>query len=73
MQTLDILALHMLVENLEPSKDSLNNADSRNKWLRQVCDYRPVVERILGHFNQDIENQEFHYGERCQRGIEKAR
>ncbi|XP_071137099.1 E3 ubiquitin-protein ligase rnf213-alpha-like [Mytilus edulis] len=72
-KTLDILALHLLVNNLEPNKEALNKPEPRTKWLRQVCDYRPVVERIFGHFSHDIENKEFQYGERCQKGIENAR
>ncbi|XP_052062680.1 E3 ubiquitin-protein ligase rnf213-alpha-like isoform X2 [Mytilus californianus] len=71
--TLDVLALHMLVDNLEPNRDALNKIETRTKWLRQVCDYRPVVERIIGHFMQDVENREYHYGDRCQKGIENAR
>ncbi|CAG2212879.1 RNF213 [Mytilus edulis] len=71
--TLDILALHMLIDHLEPSKESLNKPETRTKWLRQVCDYRPIIERIFGHFNQDTDRREFHYGKKCQRGIEQAR
>ncbi|XP_052062754.1 E3 ubiquitin-protein ligase rnf213-alpha-like isoform X2 [Mytilus californianus] len=71
--TLDVLALHMLVDNLEPNRDDLNKIETRTKWLRRVCDYRPVVERIIGHFMQDVENREYHYGDRCQKGIENAR
>ena len=70
---MDILALHMLVEQLEPRKEALNKPDTRTKWLRQVCDYRPIIERIFGHFNQDSENKDFYYGKKCQRGIEQAR
>jgi hypothetical protein len=72
-QILDILALHLLVEHLQPSKDTLKKTDSRTKWLRQVCDFRPVVERILGHVILDTENEEFQYGERCQKGVEQVR
>ncbi|VDI72431.1 Hypothetical predicted protein [Mytilus galloprovincialis] len=71
--TLDILALHMLIDHLEPSKESLNKPETRTKWLRKVCDYRPIIERIFGHFNQDTDRREFHYGKKCQRGIEQAR
>jgi hypothetical protein len=71
-QILDILALHLLVGHLEPS-NVLKDTDSRTKWLRQVCDFRPVVERILGHVILDTENEEFQYGEGCQKGVEQAR
>ncbi|XP_063441660.1 E3 ubiquitin-protein ligase rnf213-alpha-like [Mytilus trossulus] len=71
--TLDVLALQMLVDNLEPNSDALNQIETRTKWLRQVYDYRPVVERIIGHFMQDTQNREYHYGDRCQKGIESVR
>ena len=70
---MDILALHLLVEHLELSIDALKDTDRRTKWLRQVCDFRPVVERILGHVILDTEKEEFQYGERRQKGVERAR
>lgn len=61
------------MDHLEPNKEALNKQDTRTKWLRQVCDYRPIIERIIGHFNQDTENKEFHYGDMCKKGVEQAR
>ncbi|XP_052062678.1 E3 ubiquitin-protein ligase rnf213-alpha-like isoform X2 [Mytilus californianus] len=71
--TLDILALHMLIGKLEPNRDELNMTEGRTKWMRLMCDYRPVVERIFGHFNQELDDKCYQYGERCAKGIEEAR
>ncbi|XP_052086034.1 E3 ubiquitin-protein ligase RNF213-like [Mytilus californianus] len=71
--TLDILALQLLIDDLKPVKDALNKPEPRNKWLQKVCQYRPVVERIFGHFKQDVQNQELKYGEQCQQGLQQAR
>ena len=73
LASLDILALVLLVAQLKPNENVLNKTESRTKWLRQVCDYRPVIERILGRFSQDIENKEFGYGKRCQENVERTR
>jgi hypothetical protein len=73
LASLDILALVLLVSQLTPNEKVLNKTESRTKWLRQVCDYRPVIERILGQFSQDIENKEFGYGKRCQENVERTR
>ncbi|CAG2250091.1 RNF213 [Mytilus edulis] len=71
--TLDILALQLLIDDLKPVKDALNKPEPRNKWLQKVCQYRPVVERIFGHFKQDVQNQELKYREQCQQGLQQAR
>ncbi|CAC5361652.1 RNF213 [Mytilus coruscus] len=71
--TLDILALQLLIDDLRPARESLNKPETRNEWLQKVCQYRPVVERIFGHFKQDILNQEFIYEGRCQEGLNQAR
>ncbi|VDI37174.1 Hypothetical predicted protein, partial [Mytilus galloprovincialis] len=71
--TIDILALHMLMGKLEPHREELNMTEGRTKWMRLMCDYRPVVERIFGHFNQEFEDKDCQYGERCAKGIEEAR
>ena len=70
-QTLDVLAMYLLVKNLEPLKDQLNTQQNRMKWLKLVCDYRPVIERIVG-LNQ-TDNNDYMFGERCKTGIHKAR
>jgi hypothetical protein len=41
------------------------------KWLKLVCDYRPVIERIVG-LNQ-TDNNDYMFGERCKTGIHDAR
>lgn len=73
-QTLDILALHLMLEHLEPNKDALNKVTGRQEWLHKVHSYRPVVERILGSFNvlqDDIDDMAI--GRRCKTGVDKAR
>ncbi|XP_052239407.1 E3 ubiquitin-protein ligase rnf213-alpha-like [Dreissena polymorpha] len=39
--------LCLLIENLNPKSQELDNEDSRQKWLNKVYRYRPVVETIL--------------------------
>ncbi|CAC5393928.1 RNF213 [Mytilus coruscus] len=57
--TLDLMALHLLLKNLEPlSKENLNKPRGREQWIRFFCDYRPVVERIFGFFG---ENEQGHH------------
>lgn len=63
----------MLMGKLEPHREELNMTEGRTKWMRLMCDYRPVVERIFGHFNQEFEDKDCQYGERCAIGIEEAR
>ncbi|KAK3585578.1 hypothetical protein CHS0354_036765 [Potamilus streckersoni] len=46
--TLAILGLCMLIEQLKPPDNNyLNNAASRQEWLRKICNYRPVIEKGL--------------------------
>ncbi|KAK3098458.1 hypothetical protein FSP39_019662 [Pinctada imbricata] len=71
--TLDVLGLHLLLENLEPGKDALNGKPGRALWLRKVHLYRPVVERILGNFKVEINDASSTFGKRCREGIFKAR
>lgn len=74
MQTLDILGLHLLLKSLEPAKDSLNDQRGRQHWQRQVHKYRPVVERILGQFVQEVDPSGVEeFGRRCIEGIKEAR
>ncbi|XP_056014152.1 E3 ubiquitin-protein ligase rnf213-alpha-like isoform X2 [Ostrea edulis] len=72
--TLDILGLHLLLKSLEPAKDSLNDQRGRQHWQRQVHKYRPVVERILGQFVQEVDPSGVEeFGRRCMEGIKEAR
>lgn len=68
-QTLDLMGLHLLLNNLEPpSKDALNTPSSRKQWIKKMCDYRPVVERIFGYFQT-----EKHDSARCTQAVQTAR
>ncbi|KAJ8315842.1 hypothetical protein KUTeg_007992 [Tegillarca granosa] len=72
--TLDILALHLMLEQLEPNKDALNKATGRQEWLHKVHSYRPIAERILGSFTMfrdDIDDMAI--GRRCKNGVDEAR
>ncbi|CAG2250168.1 RNF213 [Mytilus edulis] len=71
--TLDIFALHMLVGQLDTGERTFDNLENRMIWLREVCEYRPVVERVFGHFHQDFKRKEKNYGTRSQKGIEEIR
>lgn len=73
LQTLDIFALHMLVGQLDPGKSTFDDPGNRKIWLREVCEYRPVVERVFGHFHQDCKRKEKKYGSRSQAGMEEIR
>lgn len=59
------------MKNLEPKRDELNHPTTRTQWLRQMCNYRPAVERIFGHFQQDTGDS--HYGEICKNTFEEIR
>ncbi|CAG2239384.1 RNF213 [Mytilus edulis] len=70
--TLDLMGLHLLLKNLEPpSKDALNKPSSRKQWIRVLCDYRPVVERIFGFFRENEQGHDF--SPRCTQAILTAR
>ncbi|XP_071122875.1 E3 ubiquitin-protein ligase RNF213-like [Mytilus edulis] len=71
--TLDILALQLLIDDLKPAINALNKEETRNEWLQKVCHYRPVVERIFGQSEQDTKNQEFQNEQRRQEGLRQAR
>ncbi|XP_062573630.1 E3 ubiquitin-protein ligase rnf213-alpha-like, partial [Saccostrea cucullata] len=72
--TLDILGLYLLLQSLEPGKDSLNDNRGRQYWQRQVLRYRPVVERILGQFVEDEDPSGVEqFGRRCREGSKEAR
>ncbi|XP_061169263.1 E3 ubiquitin-protein ligase RNF213-like isoform X1 [Saccostrea echinata] len=71
--TLDILGLYLLLQSLEPGKDSLNDYRGRQYWQKQVLKYRPVVERILGQFVQEVDPSGVEeFGRRCREGIKEA-
>ncbi|CAC5380698.1 RNF213 [Mytilus coruscus] len=70
--TLDLMGLHLLLKNLEPpSKEALNKPSSRKLWIRVLCDYRPVVERIFGFFRENEQGHDF--SPRCTQAILTAR
>ncbi|XP_052087598.1 E3 ubiquitin-protein ligase rnf213-alpha-like isoform X5 [Mytilus californianus] len=48
--TLDIQALTQLMDEVKPSREILSKKDSRKLWLRKVCEYRPVIERVVADF-----------------------
>ncbi|VDI16171.1 Hypothetical predicted protein, partial [Mytilus galloprovincialis] len=66
--TIDVFALHILLRKLEP-KGVLEEPTTRMQWLRNVCDYRLIVERIFSHLRQRIETIQHNYGERCAKGL----
>lgn len=74
-QTLDLMGLHLLLNNLEPpTKEALNTPSSRKQWIKKMCDYRPVVERIFGYFlteKHDLES--IPYSTRCTQAVQTAR
>ncbi|XP_061169274.1 E3 ubiquitin-protein ligase rnf213-alpha-like [Saccostrea echinata] len=71
---LDILGLYLLLQSLEPGKDSLNDHRGRQYWQKQVLKYRPVVERILGQFVQEVDPSGVEeFGRRCREGMKEAR
>ncbi|VDI21571.1 Hypothetical predicted protein, partial [Mytilus galloprovincialis] len=69
--TIDILALTLLMEDIKPSRDSLYNPEARAKWLRKVCEYRPVIERIFANFNMACNANDSYY-RRCEHAILKT-
>ncbi|XP_062600033.1 E3 ubiquitin-protein ligase rnf213-alpha-like, partial [Saccostrea cucullata] len=72
--TLDILGLYLLLKSLEPGEDSLNDNRGRQYWQKQVLKYRPVVERILGQFVQEVDPSGVEeFGRRCREGSKEAR
>ena len=68
LQTMDILALHQVVENLKLSKDQVNDTSSRHDWKRRVDKFTPVIERILFARGDD-----YQYGEECENALESLR
>ncbi|XP_060085808.1 E3 ubiquitin-protein ligase RNF213-like [Ylistrum balloti] len=68
--TLDVMGLRLLLEKLEPEKETLNRVQSRADWLQRVRRYRPVVERLLDMVHPEHTVQ---CGPRCVKGIQEAR
>lgn len=60
------------MEDIKPSRDSLYNPEARAKWLRKVCEYRPVIERIFANFNMAFNANDSYY-RRCEHAILKTR
>lgn len=67
------MALHLLIEQLNPGEGTFNDVSNGMLWLQKVCEYRPVVEMIFGHFHQDLERKEKNYGPNCRKAIKDIR
>ncbi|XP_052808603.1 E3 ubiquitin-protein ligase rnf213-alpha-like isoform X2 [Mya arenaria] len=46
-------ALRLLIENLNPKPQELNEEVQRGKWLHKVHLYRPVIEKVLNLHSED--------------------
>ncbi|XP_021342051.1 E3 ubiquitin-protein ligase rnf213-alpha-like, partial [Mizuhopecten yessoensis] len=71
--TLDVMGLRLLLEKLEPEKETLNKVASRAEWLQRVRHYRPVVERLLDMVRPGDDPEMAQCGPRCVKGIQEAR
>ncbi|XP_021363666.1 E3 ubiquitin-protein ligase rnf213-alpha-like isoform X2 [Mizuhopecten yessoensis] len=71
--TLDVMGLRLLLEKLEPEKETLNKVASRAEWLKRVRHYRPVVERLLDMVRPGYDPKMAQCGPRCVKGIGDAR
>ncbi|XP_033741837.1 E3 ubiquitin-protein ligase rnf213-alpha-like [Pecten maximus] len=71
--TLDVMGLRLLLEKLEPLKETLNKVVSRAEWLQRVRHYRPVVERLLDMVQSGHDLETVQCGPRCVKGILEAR
>ncbi|XP_069105343.1 E3 ubiquitin-protein ligase RNF213-like [Argopecten irradians] len=69
--TLDVMGLHLLLETLEPVKDTLNRERNRAEWLQRVRHYRPAVERLLDMVRPGQDPETIQCGPRCVKGIQK--
>ncbi|CAC5415235.1 RNF213 [Mytilus coruscus] len=72
-QTLDIFALTWLLQDLTPNQEELNKSGTRMKWFNRVARYRPIIERVIGHFNDDKSSGGQYYGPRCVIGMAAIR
>ena len=70
-QTIDVIAVKLALEHLNPGKDLLNNAEGRNEWLKKVEAYQGIIERILAAKPEHI--SETVYGPTCYRELQELR
>lgn len=70
---MDIFALTWLLQDLTPNKEELNRPNTRMKWFHRVARFRPIIERVIGHFNDEKTNGEQLYGPRCINGMSTIR
>lgn len=73
LQTLDIQAFTLLMDEIKPSREILSKRDLRELWLRKVCEYRPVVERIIEYFSNSNYDDRIIGQKRCKEAIKNAR
>ena len=71
-QTLDILILHFILENLAPQKDEIDNSEKRFDWIQKVKRMSPVVERMLASASESVPDRHA-FGEVCMRFLTKCR
>ena len=69
-QTLDIIAIKLVLEHLNPGKDVLNKPEGRGNWLKKVETYESTVQKIL---NTEQGHDETTYGPTCQRELHELR
>ena len=62
-------ALCLLIEDLAPTKDELNDAGRRTGWLNKVHRYRPVIEKVISLHLEDPHI----FGEHSQASVHKAK
>lgn len=59
----DILALQLMLKEIQPARKSISDEEWRKDWQERVSKFRPVVERIF----EDISNMQlmkpFHFNE----------
>lgn len=72
-QTLDIQALTYLMDEVKPSREILSKKESRKLWLRKVCEYRPVIERIVADFSKQHSFDGNVGQHQCREAIKNAR
>ncbi|ESO94720.1 hypothetical protein LOTGIDRAFT_232244 [Lottia gigantea] len=47
VMTIDVMALSILLESLEPEKKQLTSPEGRKEWFERACKYLTVTEKIL--------------------------
>ena len=62
-------ALCLLIEDLTPNKEELNDTRRRTGWLNKVHRYRPVIEKVI---SLHLEDRHI-FGEHSQASVNKAK